>query len=213
MKTRLKLKRWATATIYLSLILIVFVSMVFISNKLDNYYGDSLNLSYILKDFIDNDTPVANIKTESIIKPFDKENITTDIDFYDKDADEESQQKSLILYENTYMPNTGILYTSEEQFDVLSTLDGKITKISKDELLGNVVEISHSNTLTTTYYSIDNVKVKENQTIKQGEVIGTSGKNNISPTSDNMMLFEVSLNGNNIDPENYYQMKLEDLNN
>lgn len=213
MKTRLKLKRWATATIYLSLILIVFVSMVFISNKLDNYYGDSLNLSYILKDFIDNDTPVAKIKTESIIKPFDKENITTDIDFYDKDADEESQQKSLILYENTYMPNTGILYTSEEQFDVLSTLDGKITKISKDELLGNVVEISHSNTLTTTYYSIDNVKVKENQTIKQGEVIGTSGKNNISSTSDNMMLFEVSLNGNNIDPENYYQMKLEDLNN
>ena len=213
MKTRLKLKRWATATIYLSLILIVFVSMVFISNKLDNYYGDSLNLSYILKDFIDNDTPVANIKTESIIKPFDKENITTDIDFYDKDADEESQQKSLILYENTYMPNTGILYTSEEQFDVLSTLDGKITKISKDELLGNVVEITHFNTLTTTYYSIDNVKVKENQTIKQGEVIGTSGKNNISSTSDNMMLFEVSLNGNNIDPENYYQMKLEDLNN
>lgn len=213
MKTRLKLKRWATATIYLSLILIVFVSMVFISNKLDNYYGDSLNLSYILKDFIDNDTPVANIKNESITKPFDKENITTDIDFYDKDADEESQQKSLILYENTYMPNTGILYTSEEQFDVLSTLDGKITKISKDELLGNVVEITHSNTLTTTYYSIDNVKVKENQTIKQGEVIGTSGKNNISSTSDNMMLFEVSLNGNNIDPDNYYQMKLEDLNN
>ena len=213
MKTRLKLKKWATATIYLSLILIVFVSMVFISNKLDNYYGDSLNLSYILKDFIDNDTPVANIKNESITKPFDKENITTDIDFYDKDADEESQQKSLILYENTYMPNTGILYTSEEQFDVLSTLDGKITKISKDELLGNVVEITHSNTLTTTYYSIDNVKVKENQTIKQGEVIGTSGKNNISSTSDNMMLFEVSLNGNNIDPENYYQMKLEDLNN
>lgn len=213
MKTRLKLKRWATATIYLSLILIVFVSMVFISNKLDNYYGDSLNLSYILKDFIDNDTPVANIKNESIRKPFDKENITTDIDFYDKDADEGSQQKSLILYENTYMPNTGILYTSEEQFDVLSTLDGKITKISKDELLGNVVEITHSNTLTTTYYSIDNVKVKENQTIKQGEIIGTSGKNNISSTSDNMMLFEVSLNGNNIDPENYYQMKLEDLNN
>ncbi len=213
MKTRLKLKRWATATIYLSLILIVFVSMVFISNKLDNYYGDSLNLSYILKDFIDNDTPVANIKNESITKPFDKENITTDIDFYDKDADEESQQKSLILYENTYMPNTGILYTSEEQFDVLSTLDGNITKISKDELLGNVVEITHSNTLITTYYSIDNVKVKENQTIKQGEVIGTSGKNNISSTSDNMMLFEVSLNGNNIDPENYYQMKLEDLNN
>ena len=78
--------------------------------------------------------------------------------------------------------------------------------------LGNVVEVTHSSQLVTTYYSLDNVSVTENQSLKQGDIIGKSGKNNISSTSDNMMLFEVSLNGNNIDPENYYQMKLEDLN-
>ena len=109
------------------------------------------------------------------------------------------------------MPNTGILYSSEETFDILTTLDGKVSKITKDELLGNVVEITHSPSLITTYYSIDNVKVIEGQELKQGDVIGTSGKNNISSTSDNMMLFEVSLNGNNIDPENYYQTSIEDL--
>ena len=49
------------------------------------------------------------------------------------------------------------------------------------------------------------------QEIKQGDVIGTSGKNNISSTSDNMMLFEVSLNSNNINPNTYYEMNLEDL--
>ena len=54
MKTkRLKLKRWASTVIYLSLITIVFVSMVFVSNMLDNRYGESLNLSYILNDIID----------------------------------------------------------------------------------------------------------------------------------------------------------------
>lgn len=212
MKTkRLKLKRWASMAIYLSLVAIVFISMLFVSNILDNKYGDSLNLSYILKDFINTDTPVANIKADQVIKPFDSETVVVDIDFYDKDSSEESQEKSLILYENTYMPNTGILYSSEETFDVIATLDGKVSKITKDELLGNVVEITHSSSLITTYYSIDNIKVTEGQTLKQGDVIGTSGKNNISSTSDNMMLFEVSLNGNNIDPENYYQTSIEDL--
>lgn len=212
MKTKkLKLKKWASTTIYLSLVAIVFISMLFISNVLDNKYENSLNLSYILKDFIDTDTPVANIKTDNILKPFDAETVTIDIDFYDKDSDEETQQKSLILYENTYMPNTGILYSSEETFDVLTTLDGTVSKITQDELLGNVVEITHSSSLITTYYSIDNIKVTEGQTLKQGDIIGTSGKNKISSTSDNMMLFEVSLNGNNIDPENYYQTSIEDL--
>ena len=210
---KLRLKRWASTLIYVSLVAVIFISMVFISNTLDNKYGDSLNLSYILKDFMNNDIPVVGVKESNIIKPFDKETVKIDIDYYDKDSSEEEQQKSLILYENTYMPNTGILYSNEEQFDCLTTLEGTVTKISKDELLGNVVEITHSSSLVTTYYSLDNVKVIENQTLKQGDIIGTSGKNNISSTSDNMLLFEVSHNGNNIDPENYYQTKIEDLEN
>jgi stage II sporulation protein Q len=208
---RLKLKRWASTAIYISLIMIVFISMMFVSNVLDQKYGDTLNMSYILKDFIDTDTQVVNVQNEGIIKPFDSENVVIDINYYEKDSDEETQQKSLILYENTYMPNTGILYSNNEQFDCITTLDGTVTKISKDELLGNVIEITHSSSLITTYYSIDNINVSEGQSLKQGDIIGTSGKNNISSTSDNMLLFEVSLNGNNINPENYYQTKLEDL--
>ena len=208
---RLKLKKWASTAIYLSLISIVFVSMLFISNVLDQRYGDSLNISYILKDFISSDIPVVNVEKSEIIKPFDSETVSIDIDFYEKDSDEESQQKSLILYENTYMPNTGILYFSDESFDCVATLDGTVSKITTDELLVNVEEITHSSSLITTYYSIDNLNVTEGQTLKQGDVIGTSGKNNISSTSDNMLLFEVSLNGNNIDPENYYLTKIEDL--
>ena len=212
MQKRLRLKRWVSGAIYLSLIGIVFLSMMFISNVLDQKYGSSLNISYILKDFINNDTPVVNVQTDIILKPFDSETVKTEINYYEKDSDEESQQKSLILYENTYMPNTGILYSSEETFDCITTLDGTVSKISTDELLGNVVEVTHSSSLITTYYSLGNLNVVEGQTLKQGDIIGTSGKNNISSSSDNMLLFEVSLNGNNINPENFYQSKLEDLN-
>ncbi|MBQ3020842.1 MAG: M23 family metallopeptidase [Bacilli bacterium] len=213
MKTkRLKLKRWASVAIYLYLVSIIVISMIFVGDLLNKNYGEPYNISYILKNFIDNDIPVINYKEEIIIKPYTTENINIDIDFYDKDSDESTQQKSLILYENTYMPNTGILYSSDEQFEVVATLDGTITKLSTDELLGTVIEITHSSSLITTYYSVDNINVKEGQTIKKGDIIGTSGKNNISSTSDNMLLFEVSLNGNNIDPKKYYETKLEDLN-
>lgn len=211
MKTRLRLKKWASTIIYVSLVSIVFISMMFISKTLNDRYGESLNLSFILKDFIDTDLPVVSTNDGKIIKPFDSETVTIDINYYDKDSDEETQQKSLILYENTYMPNTGILYTSEETFDILSTLDGKVTSIGEEELLGKVIEITHSSSLVTTYYSVGNINVTEGQEVKQGDIIGTSGKNNISSTSDNMLLFEVSLNGININPEKYYQTNLKDL--
>ena len=79
------------------------------------------------------------------------------------------------------------------------------------ELLGKVIEITHSSSLITTYYSVGNINVTEGQVVKQGDMLGTSGKNNISSTSDNMLLFEVSLNGININPEKYYQTNLKDL--
>ena len=209
--TRLRLKKWASVTIYLSLVLLVFISMLFVSNLLESKYNTPSNLSYVFKDFINNDKPVINYNEDKIQKPFTSENVTIDINYYDKDKTEEEQQKSLILYGNTYMPNTGILYTSNEQFDIVPTLEGKITKITKEELLGNVIEITHTNNLVTTYYSVDNIKVAEGQIVKQGEVIATSGKNNISSTSDNMMLFEVEYNVNNINPENYYETNVKDL--
>ena len=212
MKTKkLKLKRWASTIIYLSLVSLVFISVMFVSKILDNKYGEPLNLSFILKDFISNDIPVVSYEEDKVIKPFDSETVTIDINYYDHNSNEETQKKSLILYENTYMPNTGILYTSTEPFDVLATLDGKITKVSEEELLGKVIEITHTSSLITTYYSLDNINVKEGQEVKQGDILGTSGKNNISSTSNNMMLFEVNLNGNTINPENYYKTNLKDL--
>lgn len=208
---KLKLKRWASAAIYLSLTLIVFVSMLFVSNVLDNRYQGTYNLSYILKTFINDDLSVINYNEDKIVKPFTSETVTIDKNYYEKDGTEEEQEKSLILYENTYMPNTGILYTSQEQFDVVATLEGKVTKVGKEELLGNVIEVTHSNNLVTTYYSVDNIKVIEGQSVKSGDILATSGKNNISSTSDNMLLFEVSLNGNNINPEKYYTTDIKDL--
>ena len=210
--TRLRLKRWVVTSMYIFAISLATLSLMYVSKTLKtNQEGDTL--SYVFKGFINDEVPVVSLTNETIIKPFDSETVTINKNFYDRSADNATQENSLIYYQNTYMPNTGILYTNNEEFEVIATLEGTVSKITKDELLGNVVEITHTSNLTTTYYSLNNVNVVEGQTLKQNDVIGTSGKNNISSTSDYMMLFEVSLNGTNIDPENYYNMKIEDLNN
>ena len=109
------------------------------------------------------------------------------------------------------MQNTGILYKSNEQFDVVSSMDGTVTSITKDEILGNVVEISHSNNLITIYHCLNEVHVKAGDKVKQNDVIGTSGKVNIDDGYENALLFEVNYKGNTLDPEEYYNMKEDTL--
>jgi murein DD-endopeptidase MepM/ murein hydrolase activator NlpD len=48
-------------------------------------------------------------------------------------------------------------------------------------------------------------------TVKQGDLIGTSGSNKVESSSENMLLFEVENNGTYINPEKFYEMKLEEL--
>ena len=109
------------------------------------------------------------------------------------------------------MQNTGILYNSDETFDVVSSMDGEVTSVTKDEILGNVVEISHSNELITIYHCLNEVNVKAGDKVKQNDVIGTSGKVNIDEGYENALLFEVNYKGNIINPEEFYNMNVKDL--
>ena len=131
--------------------------------------------------------------------------------YYDKNASEEDQIKSLIYYKNTYMQNTGILYNSEEEFDVVSVLDGTVTSITEDEILGKVVEIAHSTELITIYHCLGEVNVNVGDNVKQNDVIGKSGKVNIDEGYDNALLFEVNYKGSIINPTEFYNMQVSDL--
>ena len=76
-----------------------------------------------------------DISDSNPIRPYNGENIEIAKYYYNKDDDESRQEKSLIKYENIYMPNTGILYTSNNQFEILSILNGKVTNIKEDNIL------------------------------------------------------------------------------
>ncbi len=207
---RLRLKRWVVTSMYIFAISLVTLSLMYVSKTLDtNQEGETL--SYVFKGFINDEVPVVSYTNETIIKPFDSETVTINKNFYDRSSDNDTQENSLIFYQNTYMPNTGILYSNTESFDVKAVLDGNVTDVHEDEILGTMIEITHSNSLITKYYSLKDVNVIIGSSVKQGDIIAKSGKNNISSDSENMLLFEVENNGVNLNPENFYQMTLEDL--
>ena len=109
------------------------------------------------------------------------------------------------------MENTGVLYTSDKEFDVIAVLDGTIKDIKQDELLGNVIEVVHSNDLVSVYYSLKDIEVNKGDKIVKGQTIGKSGSNKLENEKENCLLFEVYYKGNLINPEEFYNMNLEEL--
>ena len=216
MKKR-KLKGYVLPTVYVLVIAVLFISVSFLGSALQK----ELQYQDLATDVLDdNVTPVikeeekteTEITTESkIVKPFTATSVGISKSYYDMMDDEATQENSLVYYEQTYLQNSGVLYSSDEVFDVLATYDGTITNVSTDEILGNVVEITHNPNLKTVYYSLGEVTVKKDDVVKSGDIIGKSGDNLLEGEKDNSLLVEVYYNGNTIDPEDFYNMNIKDL--
>ena len=210
-----KLKGFVLPTVYIMIIGILFISISFIGSALQSKvkYDDNLSVNALEDDV----TPVikneeeTNTTDKKIVKPFTSTAVSISKSYYDMQDDEKTQQNSLVYYENTYLQNSGVLYSSKEAFDILSVYDGTVTNISEDEILGNVVEITHNPNLKTIYYSLGEILVKKDDVINSGTIIGKSGSNLLDEEQDNCLLFEVYYNGNTIDPEDFYNMNINDL--
>ena len=196
MKTR-KLKTVVLPILYVMVIVTSFVAIANL-NKLLTTTPPEYDYSHSL---LTNETQtVQKEETEAqIVKP----------SYYSKDADEEKQESSLIYYQNTYMPSTGIIYTSTESFPVVATLDGEVKSVKTDAILGTVVEISHNSNLTTFYYSLKNVTLKPGDYVTSGTKLGNSSDNKL--IKDSSLLFEVYYQGKSMDPEKFYESLPKDL--
>ena len=206
--TKRKLKDWVIPTLALfiaggTLFLYYMIGCILNDNLVpeDTLFVDILNNQ-------DTTIEVQKEVTSNIIKPYTDETVSISKYFYNKEDDETKQQQSLIKYKNIYMPNTGILYSSDKEFNIVSPLDGKITSIKEDEILGNIVEIEHSDNIVTIYQSIKNVKVKIGDKVKQGDIIALSGSNKLENEKENCLHFEVYKEGTLINPENFYNLEL-----
>lgn len=207
-----KLKPFVMPMIYGILAATALTSIVLIQKVGDEkVLNDSVEYTYVNKDILTDDVPVISEDDTVIIKPFTKENVTVSKKFYDKNMSKEDKQNAIIYYNDTYMQNTGVLFNAEEQFEINSILDGTVVEVKKDDVLGNVVEIKHDNNLISTYQGLSEVTVKKDQSVKQGDIIGKSGKLDIDTSLDNALLFELIYNGKLVNPESYFDKKVSEL--
>lgn len=212
MNKKYKLKGWVVFSVYVVSIVTIISSLYLVGKTLQGMIYSNESLSYVYRGLIDDAVPViSTTKNKKIIMPYQDETVKIIKNFYDKDSDNITQENSLILYENTYMPNTGIMYGSDNVFDVLAVLDGTIESVTTDDILGNIITIRHTNNLTTTYESLNNVDVIVGQAVNQGDIIGKSGTNKVDASASSMMLFEVNFNGNNINPSKIYDKEINEL--
>lgn len=212
-----KLKSFVVPGIYaLSLFLFVF-SFYFIQRLLSNSILKDNDLidketEYVDNEIIENNEYLPVVSTEeTIIKPFTNTDVIVSKDFYDYMAEADSQKNSIIYYENIYMQNSGIDYSSDNSFDVVSILGGTVIDVKNDNVLGNIVEIRHSNELISVYQSLSEINVKVDDKIIQGQIIGKSGKSNLNVNLDNCLHFELYYMGEVVNPSDYYDKSLTDL--
>ncbi len=207
-----KLKNLVVPAIYTVTLFVLGTSMYLIEKTINtNRFKDDSKMEYVNSEIVtDNEyIPVVSQNTY-ILRPYLISDITVSKSFYDYEAESSSQENAIIYYENTYMQNSGIDYTNKETFDIVSILDGTVIEVTDNKILGKTIKIKHNNDLISTYQSLSEVSVKENDTVLRGQVIAKSGTCPLY-SSDSNLHFELTYQGKLVNPESYYNKSVDEL--
>ncbi len=170
------------------------------------------NLEYVSYEILtDNIMPVSKEEqttgntTLDIVKPYQDENVKVGKNYYDYKEEEKSQEDAIIYYKNTYMQNTGVDYTNDKDFEINAIGDGKVISITTDDITGTTIKIEHNNNIVSVYQSVKNPQVKEKDEVKKGQIIATSGTNNINSDLGTHLHFELYKDNILVNPENFFE--------
>lgn len=186
--------------IFVLVLVPVLAATIFVKRDLSE--EDFEDNSSTIVDHYEDTIPVIS-ETNYIGYPYLDPSVTVGKTFYDYKGEESSQEQSLILDDNTYYQNTGIDYAKEEIFDVIAIADGDVALVKEDDLVGKTIEIEHKNGLISIYQSLSDINVKKGDIVKQGQVIGKSGTNEMDKELGNHLHFEIYENGSSVNPELY----------
>ena len=192
MKKKLVLRPYVLPLFY---ILLVIFLMNLSTGVLYKEIPQEDNLEYVNEEIFENTLPVMKEEEEVVSNPYNGDNVQVIVGYYNYQGNEIEQEGAIINYESTYLQNSGLTYSSNSKFDVIAIMDGEVTKVYNNEVLGNIVEITHDNDIVSIYQVLDNVIVKVHDKVNKGDKIAESGTSKIYNTNYNLH-FEVLKNGN-----------------
>lgn len=207
-------KRWILPAVYLGAAAIVLSAFFFMQGGEQAIPPENNNSQEEGIVFEGADAVPVTSANETFKMPVVDENEVEVIGyFYDYDASPEEQQAALVYYNNTYYQNKGIDIASKdgESFEVTAALSGTVVKAEEDSLLGYVVQINHDNGVVTHYQSLGNISVEVGATVKQGDVIGSAGRNLYNSEAGVHVHFAIRHNGEAVNPLNFINQTIETL--
>ena len=214
MKSR-RINRIVMPVVYGVCVVAFLISMYFAVRFTNNMlFSNDDDLEYVDGEITENngdnnDIPVVNTTTV-IMRPYLDSSVSIGKTFYDYAGTSEEQENSIIFYEDTYMQNSGVDYKHNEVFDIVSILDGTVIEVTENEILGKTIKVRHENDLISTYQSLSEINVKQDDVIMRGQVIGKSGTCPLY-SSDSNLHFELYYQGKNINPEESYNKTQDEL--
>ena len=198
---RLKLKAYVIPSVLLVVAILLLLNSVTKTPIEENY-------TYVSNTILEESIPVMNEKI-MIINPYLDQGVTIGKEYYDYKGESSHQEKSIVYYNGTYMQNSGVDFISNNVFEVVSILPGTVTDVKEDELLGKIVEVKHDK-YVALYQSLSEVSVKKGDSIFQGQPIGKSGTNELDKVIGNHLHFELSYDGNIVNPLDHLNKELRD---
>ena len=198
---RLKLKAYVIPSVLLVVAILLLLNSVTKTPIKENY-------TYVSNTILEESIPVMNEKI-MIINPYLDQGVTIGKEYYDYKGESSHQEKSIVYYDGTYMQNSGVDFVSNNVFEVVSILPGTVTDVKEDELLGKIVEVKHDK-YVALYQSLSEVSVKKGDSIFQGQPIGKSGTNELDKVIGNHLHFELSYDGNIVNPLDHLNKELRD---
>lgn len=206
----MKLKPFVFPLVYVTLIFSLVIGLYFTSRAMQSDMEDSLDdITYVSGTILDDVVPVVNVDV-TVNNPYNATDVNIVRYYYNIEDDIDRQKESIVYYNDTYLPNTGLDYKSENSFEIITILDGCVIDIKEDEMLGKIVEIRHDNELVSSYASLSEISVQKGENVTQGMKIGMSGTNKLNEEGNNLHL-EIYKNGENIDPNKVIGKKLGDF--
>jgi len=99
--------------------------------------------------------------------------------------------------------HAGMDFTAPLGTEIYSTGDGTIESVSSGKRgMGNYIIVNHGFGYTSTYAHLESFNVRQGQKVHRGDVIGFVSNTGMSIAQH--LHYEIKLNGENVDPVNYF---------
>lgn len=158
--------------------------------------------------------PIHDPLTEILQKPFSA-NTTIAHYYYDMTDDLKTREMAVVPVPgqvDTYQKSVGVDYVYTESFSILASCSGTVIEKANDSIYGNMLLIEHASGVRTLYCSLGEVNVNKGATVKQGDIIATSGESTYTSGLGQSLHFEViNTEEQHVNPEKSYTQLVKSL--